>query len=230
MDLVDRGAVEEVATAVLDAHGAPALVINNAGVVRAGMSWEIFPEDVDTTVALNLAAPIHLNRALLPAMIDDTSRRRAILDVSSASATVPVPRMSAYAASKWGLLGYGESLRIELVQARHDHVAVTTFCPSYVSTGMFEGARGPMGAPIMTPERAVALAWRGLLAGTPVVLAPSSVAVAPLLRGLLPTRAFDAVAERMGIYSSMARFTGRVAPGDPVTQTSAPATQPATSR
>ncbi len=214
VDLTDRAALEDAATTVLDAHGAPTLVVNNAGIVHAGLSWEVFPGDVERTLLINLAAPIHLNRALLPAMIDDTSRRRAVLHVSSASATVPVPRMSAYAATKWGLLGYGESLRVELDQAGHQHVSVTTFCPSYVSTGMFAGARGPLMTPIMTPERAVALAWRGLVAGTPVVIAPAAAGLAPLLRGVLPTRAFDALAERVGVYSSMAAFTGRPAAQD----------------
>ncbi len=209
VDLTDRDALEAAATTVLDAHGAPSLVVNNAGIVHAGLSWEVFPEDVERTLAINLAAPIHLNRALLPAMVADGSRRRAVLDVSSASATVPVPRMSAYAATKWGLLGYGESLRVELEQAGHHHVSVTTFCPSYVSTGMFAGARGPLMTPVMTPDRAVAAAWRGVLAGTPVVFAPAAVALGPLLRGVLPTRAFDVVAGRLGVYSSMAAFTGR---------------------
>ena len=209
VDVADRAALEAVAGAVLAAHGAPALVVNNAGVVRAGNSWEVDPAAVEATLAVNLAAPIHLNRALLPAMVADASRRRAVLDVSSASATVPVPRMSAYAASKWALLGYGESLRLELVQAGHHHVGVTTFCPSYVSTGMFAGARGPLMTPIMTPQRAVAAAWRGLLSNTPVVLAPASVVIGPLLRGTLPTRAFDVVARRLGVYSSMDAFTGR---------------------
>lgn len=209
LDVADRAALEAVAEQVLARHGAPALVVNNAGVVVAGSSWEVDPDAVEATLAVNLAAPLHLNRALLPAMVADASRRRAVLDVSSASATVPVPRMSAYAASKWALLGYGESLRLELAQAGHHHVGVTTFCPSYVSTGMFAGARGPLMTPIMTPQRAVAAAWRGLLANTPVVLAPASVALGPLLRGVLPTRAFDVVAARLGVYSSMAAFTGR---------------------
>ena len=209
LDVADRAALEAVAEKVLAEHGPPALVVNNAGVVRAGLSWELEPATVEATLAVNLAAPIHLNRALLPAMVADASRRRAVLDVSSASATVPVPRMSAYAASKWALLGYGESLRLELEQAGHHHVGVTTFCPGYVSTGMFAGARGPLMTPVMTPQRAVAAAWRGLLAGTPVVLAPASVALGPLLRGTLPTRAFDVVARRLGVYSSMDAFTGR---------------------
>ena len=92
-------------------------------------------------------------------------------------------------------------------------VGVTTSCPGHgpghVSTGMFAGARGPLTTPVMTPRRAVAAAWRGLLAGTPVVLAPASVALGPLLRGVLPTRAFDVVVRRLGVHSSTAAFTGR---------------------
>jgi all-trans-retinol dehydrogenase (NAD+) len=80
--------------------------------------------------------------------------------------------MSVYAASKWAVIGWSDSLRLELEQQGHHHLKVTTFCPSYISTGMFEGARGPLLTPLMTPEDAVGRAWRAA-AGQPQLIAPS---------------------------------------------------------
>ena len=64
--------------------------------------------------------------------------------------------MSVYAASKWAVVGWSDSLRIELEQEGYRHLRVTTFCPSYISTGMFAGARGPLLTPAhdspMTPS------------------------------------------------------------------------------
>ena len=72
-------------------------------------------------------------------------------------------------------------------------MGVTAFCPSYVSTGMFAGARGPLLTPVMTPEAAVARAWAGLLAGEAVVMAPRAVRVGAVMRAVLPAAAFDVV-------------------------------------
>nr|HMM83399.1 3-oxoacyl-ACP reductase [Terrimesophilobacter sp.] len=114
------------------------------------------------------------------------------------------------AASKWAMIGWGDSLRLELVKAGHRHVAVTTFAPSYISTGMFEGARGPLLTPIMTPERATAAAWNAMLKGRPLLMKPWTVGLGRTVKGLLPTRAWDVVAGKVfKVYSSMDEFTGR---------------------
>ncbi|NLA66010.1 MAG: 3-oxoacyl-ACP reductase, partial [Leucobacter sp.] len=76
--------------------------------------------------------------------------------------------------------------------------------------GMFAGARGPLLTPIMQPQQAVRAAWRGMVAGKPMVLRPWTVKLAMALRGVLPTRAWDVVAGGVfQVYSSMDRFTGR---------------------
>ena len=101
-------------------------------------------------------------------------------------------------------------LRLELERAGTGNVVVTTFVPSYVSTGMFQGARGPLLTPIMRPEAAVRAAWSGMLAGTPIVARPWTVKLAMALRGVLPTRVWDLVADRVfKVYSSMDHFVGR---------------------
>ncbi|MBN9612755.1 MAG: SDR family NAD(P)-dependent oxidoreductase, partial [Actinobacteria bacterium] len=189
----------------------PDILINNAGIVRGALFWEHDPErDIELTMQINTLAPMWLTREVLPTMIADGSRPKRILNIASAAGTLANPRMSVYAASKWAMIGWSESLRLELVRAGHGHVAVTTFCPSYISTGMFAGARGPLLTPIMRPGDAVRAAWRGMLAGNPIVSKPWTVKLARALRGVLPTRACDAIADRVfHVYSSMDRFTGR---------------------
>lgn len=191
--------------------GAPDILINNAGIVRGAPFWEHDPErDIEATLRVNTLAAMWLTREFLPELIADATRAKRILNVASAAGTLANPNMSVYAASKWAMIGWSESLRLELARAGHRHIAVTTFCPSYVSTGMFAGARGPLLTPIMTPRRATRAAWDGMLRGTPVVLRPWTVKLAMALRGILPTRVWDAVAGRVfQVYSSMDRFTGR---------------------
>jgi short-subunit dehydrogenase len=118
--------------------------------------------------------------------------------------------MSVYAASKWAVIGWSDSLRLELEREDHGNVKVTTVAPSFVSTGMFEGARGPLLTPVMTPDYVVERVWRAMLAGKPLLMLPRSVALARALKGALPTRAWDAIAgPLLGVYSSMDEFTGR---------------------
>ncbi|WP_425436382.1 SDR family NAD(P)-dependent oxidoreductase [Leucobacter massiliensis] len=211
VDVSDREAVREAAGRTVAELGVPDVLINNAGIVRGALFWEHDPErDIELTMRVNTLAPMWLTRELLRAMLADRGRPKRILNIASAAGTLANPRMSVYAASKWAMIGWSESLRLELAREGHGHVAVTTFCPSYVSTGMFAGARGPLLTPIMTPVRAARAAWEGMLAGTPLVLRPWTVKLAMALRGILPTRVWDAIADRVfHVYSSMDRFTGR---------------------
>lgn len=211
VDIADPHAVRDGYARTRDDLGAPDILINNAGIVRGAPFWEHDPDrDIAATMHVNALAPMWLTREALPAMMADRSRPKRILNIASAAGTLANPRMSVYAASKWALIGWSESLRLELAAAGHAHVAVTTFCPSFVATGMFEGARGPLLTPILTPERATRAAWNGMLHGTPMVLRPWTVKLGMAARGVLPTRLWDVVAGRVfGVYSSMDAFTGR---------------------
>lgn len=211
VDIADLSSIREGLEAVRAELGTPDILINNAGIVRGAPFWEHDQErDIEATMRINAIAAMQLTREVLPDMILDRSRPKRILNIASAAGTLANPNMSVYAASKWAMIGWGESVRLELQRAGHRHVKVTTFCPSYVSTGMFAGARGPLLTPIMTPREATRAAWNGMLRGTPMVSRPWTVKLAMALRGLLPTRVWDAIADRVfRVYSSMDRFTGR---------------------
>ncbi|HLP23197.1 MAG TPA: 3-oxoacyl-ACP reductase, partial [Microbacteriaceae bacterium] len=80
-----------------------------------------------------------------------------------------------------------------------------------ISTGMFAGARGPVLAPIMTPEFVVDRVWAAMLRGDAFVFLPWSVKLSRVLKAVLPTPVFDwLVGGVLGVYASMDRFTGRV--------------------
>ncbi|MEC5199421.1 all-trans-retinol dehydrogenase (NAD+) [Arthrobacter sp. PL16] len=214
--VVDVASIESVraaAGAVLNDVGVPDVLVNNAGIVRGKYFWEHdHLDDIDLTLRINTGGPMHITRAFLPAMIERATDAR-ILNVASASGTLAVPRMSVYAASKWAVIGWSDSLRLELVAAGHP-IAVTTLIPSYIRTGMFEGARGPLMTPLMEPEYVVDKAWRATLAGRARVQLPWTVQLAGTLRNLLPQPVWDVVAGRVfKVYSSMDHFTGR--PGVP---------------
>lgn len=213
VDVADRDAVRDTARRTVADVGTIDIVINNAGIVRGSLFWEHDPEhDIELTMRVNTLAAMWLTRELLPGMIADRSRPKRILNVASAAGTLANPHMSVYAASKWAMIGWSDSMRLELARAGHRHVRVTTFCPSYVSTGMFAGARGPLLTPIMTPRDATKAAWNAMVRGASVLSKPWTVKLAMALRGVLPAPVWDLIADRVfHVYSSMDDFTGRAA-------------------
>ena len=211
VDISDLGAIAQTAQRVRTEIGDPDVVINNAGIVRGKYFWE-HDNGADTrpTMQINALAPMYITREFLPAMIASGYRESRIVNIASAAGTLSNPRMSVYAASKAALIGWSDSLRLELVQQGHGYVKVTTVCPSYIDTGMFAGVRGPLLTPLMTPEYVVDRVWRAMLAGKPQLLLPWTVNLSKVLRVVLPLAAWDAVAGRVfGVYRSMDRWVGR---------------------
>jgi NAD(P)-dependent dehydrogenase (short-subunit alcohol dehydrogenase family) len=216
VDVSDPDAVAETAGLVLDDLGRIDVLVNNAGIVRGNAYfWETDPaRDAKLTIDVNTLAPMYVAHAFLPAMIDAPGDCR-ILNLASAAGFTPNPRMAAYAASKWAVIGWSDSVRLELKQAGHDHVDVTTACPYYTRTGMFEGASSAPLLPILDPEDVVDESWKAMLAGRPFVILPRTVQLSEMLKGVVPTGMRDFLADRVfGVYHTMEDFTGRQEPED----------------
>ena len=143
-DLADSAQVEAAAYAVSSQFPALSVLVNNAGVAPR-LSVEETQNDVwDETLAVNLRAPFQLTRAVLPAM--RKNGRGRIVHVGSISSTLGTARLSAYCASKWGLVGFMKSLAEELTGSGVTTLAVL---PGSTATRMLEGSGMP---PRMTAE------------------------------------------------------------------------------
>ena len=131
------------------------------------------------------------------------------MNVASASASIGLPFGATYASSKWAVLGFSASLALEVELQGHRHVHVTVVCPSYVTTGLFDGARAPFGTRLLTAERVAELTVRAVLANRMYVRTPWLVAVTPFLKGILPFRPFYRVSALLGANTSMMHWRGR---------------------
>jgi all-trans-retinol dehydrogenase (NAD+) len=210
VDLSDQNDIARVAELVRTEVGDPVVVINNAGIVRGKLFVDHDPDtDIELTMRINAIAPMHVTRQFLPAMLADSGESR-IVNIASAAGLISNPRMSVYAASKWAVVGWSDSLRLELALSGSERIKVTTVCPSFITTGMFAGAKGPRLTPLMSPETVVSRVWAGMKRGTPMLMLPAMVPVSKLFRGVLPVRAWDFVAGKVfRVYNSMDEFTGR---------------------
>lgn len=129
-DVTDRDDVLRFVTAVADELGPIEILINNAGVIQAGPLELMTHEDFDLAFDVNLRGPLHAMLAVLPGMRKRGAGR--IVNIASIGGKIAVPHLAPYTASKFGLVGLSESMRVELVR---DNIYVTTVCPGLMRTG-----------------------------------------------------------------------------------------------
>lgn len=205
VDVSDLNSIQKGAEKVLEEVGPVDILFNNAGIVVGKDFVDHTSEEIEKTMKVNVQGVMHVTQAFLSQMV---SRKFGhIINISSAAGLIPNPKMSVYAASKWAVLGWSESLRIELEKSK-SNVRVSTICPSYIDTGMFKGAKAPLLTPMLKPEKIVDEIMKAVKTNEILVKAPFMVNSIPLLR-VLPTRIFDFVAETLGVYGSMSKFKGR---------------------
>lgn len=106
-------------------------VVNNAGLTTSSTIEETSFDELDRILAINLRAPLQCVQACLPSMI--RSKRGAIVNISSRAA-LGMPRRSAYAAAKSGLIGYTRTWALEL--GKHG-ITVNAVAPGPIATELY---------------------------------------------------------------------------------------------
>ena len=157
-------------------------------------------------MGINSSALMHITKEFLGEMIQ--TRQGHIVNIASAAGMVSNPKMSVYAASKFSVVGWSESLRLEMEETR-SQVKITTVTPFYISTGMFEGVKSSI-IPIVKPHVAVRKIIYGIEHDKLYVRMPGIVYWIYFVKGLLPVRWFDTVVGKwFGMHKSMDEFKGR---------------------
>jgi len=145
-DVSDSTRVGKLVEETVRRLGPVDLLVNNAGVVARSLVAEMEEAVWDQVLDVNLKGAFLCTKAVLPEMM--RRRRGRIVQVSSISGTLGTPELSAYCASKWGLLGFAKATAEE---TREHGVHVFCVCPGSVATEMLQ--RGLPGVePRMEPE------------------------------------------------------------------------------
>lgn len=210
VDVGSRAAVADAAATVRAEVGDPEIVINNAGVVRGNSYfWETdAAADAEFTMKINALAPMFISREFLPGMIASDTECR-LVNIASAAGLTSNPRMASYCASKWAAVGFSDSVRLELDQAGHSHVKVTTVCPYYIKTGMFDGAKAGLLLPLLEPDAVVSTVWKAMKKGRPMLVMPKTVLLNETIKGVLPTPFRDFLGGKIfGVHKTMDEFKG----------------------
>lgn len=138
-DVATSEGVEAIATQAVAALGGLDILVNNAGGGRAFLegSWTIPDKEWHDSFALNVFAAIRLTRAVLPAL--RASKAAAVVNISSAAATMPFGPFAHYGAAKAALEYYSRTLAVELAPSG---IRVNLVSPGVISTpGSDEFAR-----------------------------------------------------------------------------------------
>jgi NAD(P)-dependent dehydrogenase (short-subunit alcohol dehydrogenase family) len=205
VDVADRDAVLAWADAVVQHYGAVHQIYNNAGIAYSRTVLESDFEDYERVLGVNLWGVIHGTKAFLPHVI--ASGDGAVVNISSLNGFLAQSEMSHYVTSKFGVRGFTEALRIEMLDAGHK-VTVTSIHPGGIKTNIASSALASakaMGKPVteaderreklynekllkMPADQAAEIIIKGVEAGRPRVLVGNDAKAVDLFVRLLPGR------------------------------------------
>ena len=207
VDISDSVAVEKCYAQTVAECGRIDILINCAGIVTSNQTFEnLSTTEIERTMAINATAPMVLARMVLADMIERGSGH--VCNIASAAGMLANPKMSVYAASKWAMVGWSDSVRIELKQAR-SKVRFTTIAPYFINTGMFDGVKSRI-FPILKPEPTAEKIMRAVERNRNFRGIPFSAHFIRFWQAMLPTSLFDYIfGEVVGIFHAMDNFKGR---------------------
>lgn len=207
VDVSDKKVIEEAYAATVKECGQVDIVIQCAGIVTSNATFDkLTTPDIERTMAINAVAPMNVAHVMLPDMIKRDKGH--ICNIASAAGMLSMPKMSVYAASKWSVIGWSDSVRIELHDMK-SKVRFTTVAPYFINTGMFDGVASPI-FPILDPEHTARKIIRSIEKNRNFRGIPFGFHFIRLMEAILPSWLFDFVFGTIfGIYHTMDHFTGR---------------------
>jgi NAD(P)-dependent dehydrogenase (short-subunit alcohol dehydrogenase family) len=147
-DVSNASQVERFCRNTYEEMGRVDVLVNNAGGACAGRFEEMSLDDWRWIVGLNLWGVIHGCHYFYPRMIEQGGGGH-IVNIASVAGLVPLPFATDYCTTKWGVVGFSETLRAEA--ALHG-IGVSAVCPGFVNTGIGRNARIADGATEPTEE------------------------------------------------------------------------------
>jgi len=205
VDVSNINQIQEAAKKVKQEHGSVDVLINNAGIIVGEYFHEHSKLDIIKTMDVNANAPMLITAEFLKDMLNKNSGH--ICNIASSGGIISNPKMSVYAASKWSVIGWSDSLRLEMKQLKKN-VNVTTIMPYYINTGMFDGVKSKI--PILEPEATALTIVKAIEKNKKMLTIPGYLyRFTRLGQAVMSINIFDWFAGSvLGIYNTMEHFTG----------------------
>jgi NAD(P)-dependent dehydrogenase (short-subunit alcohol dehydrogenase family) len=177
LDITDPGSAHAAVDAAVERFGRIDVLVNNAGNFYAGFFEEITPDDFRAQIETNLFGPLNVTRAVLPVM--RAQRSGHVVTISSTAGLIGGEFTSAYAASKFALEGWMESLTPEVAPFG---IRTTVVEPGFFRTDLLTPESTNYAAPSLDDyaerTRQTVTAWNGMngrQGGDPAKLAAALV-------------------------------------------------------
>jgi len=132
-DVSNKLQVKEMCDIVLDTFGRIDVLVNNAGFVIYGRVLELSIEEIESQMETNYFGMIYCTKNFLPHMIEQGTGH--IVNIASVGASLGIPGVASYCATKFAMLGFSEGLKHELSGTGVD---VTVVSPIMVDTPLFD--------------------------------------------------------------------------------------------
>jgi short-subunit dehydrogenase len=219
VDVSEPQAVEGFAQAAIAAHPCLNIVVNNAGVALMGTFAEIDQAQMDWLMNINFWGVVRSTRAFLPHL--SRQREAHLVNLSSIFGIVAPPGQTAYAAAKFAVRGFSESLRHEL-QIAASPVKLSVVHPGGVATNIVRNSRTGIGiidnarraqsierfdaVARTTPQAAALRIIRGIERNEPRILIGNDARFMDLLQRLRPGTYWSVLARRI---AKMAKAKGK---------------------
>lgn len=172
LDVADRHAWTPYADSIRDHYGTVNVIVNNAGVALSSNIIDMSYDDFEWLMEINFWGVVRGTKTFLPHLIESGDGH--VVNISSLFGLLSVPSQAAYNAAKFGVRGFTEALRMEMLVSG-DPVGVTCVHPGGIKTAIARNGRGDAqhdAAEVAahfdeklaktTPEKAAADIWRAV--------------------------------------------------------------------
>ncbi len=219
-DVTAPAQLEALVDACTTELGPVDLLVNNAGIEDIAAYDGLSAERIDRSIDVNLRAPMHLVRHVLPGMVERD--RGHIVNIASLAGLAPTAFGEAYNATKHGIVGFTRSIRAS-EQVLGSAVSASVICPGFVTeVGMYAQFQreGASSAPAMlgtsTPEQVADAVVRAIRQDLPEVIVNKGPMRLTFALSLLFPRFSEWLSMRIGAHdvfrsTAEARGTGRAA-------------------
>jgi NAD(P)-dependent dehydrogenase (short-subunit alcohol dehydrogenase family) len=194
LDVTDRQAFAALLEQAEQRHGPLDVLVNNAGIDWIG-PFHAEPDEVSRReVEVNLLGTITGSRLAVQRMLP--RGRGHLVNVASGVGRVPLPGSAVYSATKHGVVGLTESLRLEY---RDSGVRFSVVQPAQVETAMLDGQARPKLLACVTPQEVADAILKAVRQNRFEVWVPANQAVTSKIGTILPRRAREAVFRLLGV-------------------------------
>uniref|UniRef100_A0A4W6EAQ6 Short chain dehydrogenase/reductase family 16C, member 5a n=1 Tax=Lates calcarifer TaxID=8187 RepID=A0A4W6EAQ6_LATCA len=186
-DCSDKNEVYRVADQVKREVGDVSILVNNAGIVTGKKFMDAPDSLIEKTMEVNTMAHFWTYKAFLPAMI--ANNHGHLVSIASSAGLIGVNGLADYCASKFGAVGFAESVGLELLATGKDGIKTTIVCPYFINTGMFDGCqtKWPSLLPILNPDYVAKKIIHAVLTDQVYLLLPKSIYLIAALKKLVST-------------------------------------------